>query len=180
MLDQHSARVTYAPPRCSDFVKSIVFGGLDGVITTFSIVAASAGASLNVQTALLLGVSNLIADGISMGVGDFLSSVSRPQRLHHARARMATPCRSRFPLLARAAGRGAEVHQVGAQARGVGVREPQGGRDRGDGGAVQARGRVRGASARRHAGVRPLSLSSRVTSNAPPRRCPRPRRRTRA
>jgi vacuolar iron transporter family protein len=72
----HHRRLPTRPPCAtrSDVVKSIVFGGLDGVITTFSIVAASAGASLNVQTALLLGVSNLIADGISMGIGDFLSS----------------------------------------------------------------------------------------------------------
>jgi len=54
--------------------KSIVFGGLDGVITTFSIVAAVAGASLPPQTAILMGFSNLIADALSMGLGDFLSS----------------------------------------------------------------------------------------------------------
>jgi len=58
----------------SDRVKSVVFGGLDGVITTFSIVSAVAGASLSIETALLMGFSNLIADGISMGLGDFLSS----------------------------------------------------------------------------------------------------------
>ena len=58
----------------SDRIKSIVFGGLDGVITTFSIVAAVAGAQLPIKTALLMGFSNLIADGISMGLGDFLSS----------------------------------------------------------------------------------------------------------
>lgn len=58
----------------SSRVKSIVFGGLDGVITTFSIVAAVAGASLPPQTAILMGFSNLIADAMSMGLGDFLSS----------------------------------------------------------------------------------------------------------
>ena len=58
----------------SNRVKSIVFGGLDGVITTFSIVAAVAGASLPPQTAILMGFSNLIADALSMGLGDFLSS----------------------------------------------------------------------------------------------------------
>ena len=44
------------------------------MITTFSIVAAVAGANLPIETALLMGFSNLIADGISMGLGDFLSS----------------------------------------------------------------------------------------------------------
>jgi DNA damage-binding protein 1 len=37
-------------------------------------VAAVAGAQLPIQTALLMGFSNLIADAISMGLGDFLSS----------------------------------------------------------------------------------------------------------
>lgn len=45
----------------SSNVKSVVFGGLDGVITTFSIVAAVAGASLPAQTAILMGFSNLSA-----------------------------------------------------------------------------------------------------------------------
>lgn len=31
----------------SEYIKSVVFGGLDGIITTFSIVAAVAGASLS-------------------------------------------------------------------------------------------------------------------------------------
>ncbi len=36
--------------------------------------AAVAGADLPIETALLMGFSNLIADGISMGLGDYLSS----------------------------------------------------------------------------------------------------------
>lgn len=58
----------------SDYIKSMVFGGLDGIITTFAIVAAVAGAGLKVEVVILMGVANLIADAISMGVGDFLSS----------------------------------------------------------------------------------------------------------
>lgn len=57
----------------SDYVKSIVFGGLDGIITTFAIVAAVAGAKLDIRVIILLGFSNLIADAVSMGVGDYLS-----------------------------------------------------------------------------------------------------------
>jgi VIT1/CCC1 family predicted Fe2+/Mn2+ transporter len=38
------------------------------------VVAGVAGAGLNVGVILVLGFSNLIADGISMGIGDFLSS----------------------------------------------------------------------------------------------------------
>jgi VIT1/CCC1 family predicted Fe2+/Mn2+ transporter len=60
----------------SEFVKSIVFGGLDGVITTFSTIAAVAGGSLNTNTVLVLGFANLIADAIAMGAGDYLSSLA--------------------------------------------------------------------------------------------------------
>ena len=56
------------------YIKNIIYGGLDGIITTFSIIAASVGASLSMRVIITMGVANLIADGISMGLGDYLSS----------------------------------------------------------------------------------------------------------
>eukprot|EP00615_Pteridomonas_danica_P001058 CAMPEP_0114359166 /NCGR_PEP_ID=MMETSP0101-20121206/22811_1 /TAXON_ID=38822 ORGANISM="Pteridomonas danica, Strain PT" /NCGR_SAMPLE_ID=MMETSP0101 /ASSEMBLY_ACC=CAM_ASM_000211 /LENGTH=301 /DNA_ID=CAMNT_0001502569 /DNA_START=38 /DNA_END=943 /DNA_ORIENTATION=+ len=56
-----------------DFIKSLVFGGLDGIITTFAIVSAAVGASLSKKTVIVMGLANLIADAISMGLGDALS-----------------------------------------------------------------------------------------------------------
>lgn len=56
------------------YVKSLVFGGLDGIITTFAVVAAVAGGGLSSKVVLLMGFANLVADGISMGFGDFVSS----------------------------------------------------------------------------------------------------------
>mmetsp|Transcript_4265 Transcript_4265/g.19349 ORF Transcript_4265/g.19349 Transcript_4265/m.19349 type:complete len:282 (+) Transcript_4265:61-906(+) len=56
------------------YVKSLVFGGLDGIITTFAVVAASVGGNLSSDVILLMGFANLIADGLSMGFGDYLSS----------------------------------------------------------------------------------------------------------
>ena len=56
------------------FIKSIIYGGLDGIITTFAVVAGVAGASLEPSIVLILGFANLIADGISMAIGDFLST----------------------------------------------------------------------------------------------------------
>lgn len=58
------------------YLKSIVYGGLDGIITTFAVVAGVAGASLSAGVVLILGFANLIADGISMAVGDYLSTKS--------------------------------------------------------------------------------------------------------
>jgi VIT1/CCC1 family predicted Fe2+/Mn2+ transporter len=59
----------------AQYTKNIIYGGLDGVITTFSIVAASVGAGLEMKTIITLSVANLVADGLSMGVGDYISSV---------------------------------------------------------------------------------------------------------
>ena len=65
----------HAPKRGNGkHIKSIVYGGLDGIITTFAVVAGSTGAALSSKVLLILGFANLIADGISMSVGDYLSS----------------------------------------------------------------------------------------------------------
>ncbi len=58
------------------YLKNVVYGGLDGIITTFAIVSGVAGASLSANIVLILGFANLLADGFSMAVGDFLSSKS--------------------------------------------------------------------------------------------------------
>ena len=63
----------HAGPKAK-YIKNIVYGGLDGIITTFSIIAAAVGASLDMKIIITMGVANLIADGISMGLGDYLSS----------------------------------------------------------------------------------------------------------
>ncbi len=57
-----------------EFIKSIVFGGLDGIITTFAVVSGSVGGGLPSSTILILGFANALADGLSMGMGDALST----------------------------------------------------------------------------------------------------------
>ncbi len=54
-------------------LKSIVYGGLDGIITTFATVTSVAGAELSASIILILGIAHLFADGLSMGMGDALS-----------------------------------------------------------------------------------------------------------
>lgn len=56
------------------YIKSLIYGGLDGIITTFAVVAGVAGAALSPAVVLIMGMSNLIADGLSMAIGDYLST----------------------------------------------------------------------------------------------------------
>ena len=48
-------------------IQSLVFGGVDGIITSFAVVAAIAGAGYSTFYILAIGIANLIADGLSMG-----------------------------------------------------------------------------------------------------------------
>jgi len=75
-----------------DFLKSLVYGGMDGIITTFAVVSAVAGGNLSQSTVLIMGVANLLADGISMGVGDFVSSTSEVEFTRAERAREMWEC----------------------------------------------------------------------------------------
>lgn len=56
------------------FLKPVIFGGLDGILTSFAIVSGAAGGNLSTEVVLVLGFSNILADALSMGVGEFLSS----------------------------------------------------------------------------------------------------------
>lgn len=58
------------------YIKDIVYGANDGIVTTFAIVSGVAGAALSIKTVLILGFANLIADGISMGASNYLGSKS--------------------------------------------------------------------------------------------------------
>ena len=50
-----------------------VYGGMDGIITTFAIIAGATGGNLPPQVIIILGLSNVIADGYSMAVSRFES-----------------------------------------------------------------------------------------------------------
>lgn len=63
----------------SQYIGEIVYGGLDGIITTFAVVSGVAGAQLGANIVLILGVANLLADGFSMAVGAYLSAKSEKE-----------------------------------------------------------------------------------------------------
>ncbi len=57
-----------------EYIAEFVYGGIDGTVTTFAIVAGSAGAELALPIVLILGFANLIADGFAMSVGSYFSA----------------------------------------------------------------------------------------------------------
>lgn len=83
----HSKKSTEKHKEGGRYIKSIVYGGLDGIITTFAIISGVVGASLSAGVVLVLGFANLIADGISMGIGDYLSSKSEQEYYKSERRR---------------------------------------------------------------------------------------------
>jgi len=55
------------------YIGEFVYGGIDGAITTFAVVAGAAGADAAIYWVLIFGFANLIADGFSMSVGNYFS-----------------------------------------------------------------------------------------------------------
>src|SRR4030042_1126831 len=54
------------------YIGDLVYGGLDGIVTTFAVVSGVAGADLSSNIVLILGLANLFADGFSNGDGGAL------------------------------------------------------------------------------------------------------------
>jgi len=55
------------------YIRDLVYGANDGVITTFAVVAGVAGGALSHSAVLIVGAANIAADGLSMAIGNFLS-----------------------------------------------------------------------------------------------------------
>lgn len=57
-----------------EYIAEFVYGGIDGAITTFAVVAGATGANLDISVVIILGFANLVADGFSMSVGNYFST----------------------------------------------------------------------------------------------------------
>lgn len=68
-------------------LEDFVYGATDGAVTTFAVVAGVIGASLSPSIVLILGFANLLADGLSMAVGNYLAAKTRLEILQKARRR---------------------------------------------------------------------------------------------
>lgn len=73
----------------ANYLRDWIYGGIDGAVTTFAIVAGVQGAGLSSKVILILGVANLVADGFSMAAGNFsgtkaeLDEVGKLREMEH-------------------------------------------------------------------------------------------------
>ena len=71
-------------PRVS-YLRDWVYGGIDGTVTTFAVVAGVTGASLSTKALLILGVANLLADGFSMAAANYSGTKAEIEEYEHVR-----------------------------------------------------------------------------------------------
>ena len=62
--------------KLDDYLGEFVYGGIDGIVTTFAVVSASVGSKQPIAVVIILGFANLVADGLIMGVSAYLSTKS--------------------------------------------------------------------------------------------------------
>jgi len=60
-----------SPGAHSRYLRDMIYGGIDGAVTTFAIVAGVQGAGLSTYVIVALGVANILADGFSMAAGNY-------------------------------------------------------------------------------------------------------------
>ncbi len=58
------------------YLPELVYGAVDGIVTTFAVVTAAIGGGLSYNIIVILGLANLFADGFSMAMSNLLSKKS--------------------------------------------------------------------------------------------------------
>src|SRR6185503_6828129 len=69
-----------------NYLRDFVYGGIDGAVTTFAVVAGTMGADLSSRVVLILGAANLAGDGFSMAASNFSSTKAERDEYAHLRA----------------------------------------------------------------------------------------------
>lgn len=88
LLAEHTPeaiRVRLGGKPSPSYLRDFVYGAVDGTVTTFAVVAGSAGADLTGGVVIVLGAANLLADGFSMAVSNYLGSRAEGQLAQRAR-----------------------------------------------------------------------------------------------
>ncbi|WP_420392524.1 VIT1/CCC1 transporter family protein [Acuticoccus sp.] len=68
------------------YLKDVIYGGIDGTITTFAIVAGAIGADLPTRIVIILGIANIVADGLSMAAANYSGTKAEVEDYRRLRA----------------------------------------------------------------------------------------------
>lgn len=85
----HSQREVHdriARPPGRGILRDVVYGAIDGSVTTFAIVAGVGGAGLSPLVIVALGLANVLADGFSMAAGNFSGTKAEVDNINRIRA----------------------------------------------------------------------------------------------
>lgn len=74
-----------AASRGMGVLRDSVYGGIDGAVTTFAVVAGVGGAGLSPFVIVALGLANVLADGFSMAAGNFAGTRAEVDNRHRLR-----------------------------------------------------------------------------------------------
>jgi VIT1/CCC1 family predicted Fe2+/Mn2+ transporter len=77
------ARLAAGPDH--SYLRDFVYGAIDGCVTTFAVVSGVAGAGLSSGIVVILGSANLLADGFSMAVSNYLGTKAEQQHREKVR-----------------------------------------------------------------------------------------------
>lgn len=83
---QKDVELRISAPPGRGYLRDIVYGGIDGSVTTFAIVAGVAGAGLSPLIIVALGIANVLADGFSMAAGNYAGTKAERDQATRLRA----------------------------------------------------------------------------------------------
>ena len=76
-----------AGPGRQSYLKDLVYGAIDGTVTTFAIVAGVEGAGLSSGVIIALGLANVLADGFSMAAANYTGTKAELDDIRRLRDR---------------------------------------------------------------------------------------------
>jgi VIT1/CCC1 family predicted Fe2+/Mn2+ transporter len=88
LLDSHhpdAIRRRLAEAVRHSYLSDAVLGGIDGCVTTFAVVSGATGGGFPSVVIVILGIANLLADGLSMAVGNYQSRRTQQESVEQAR-----------------------------------------------------------------------------------------------
>jgi vacuolar iron transporter family protein len=90
--DAEGIKHRLAEDKQASYVRDFIYGAIDGIVTTFAIVAGVVGAGMSYNTIIILGVANILADGFSMAASNYLGTKAendeRDQIVAHEKLQM--------------------------------------------------------------------------------------------